>query len=44
MSIASTPDYEAFGSVISDIWLQLDKMNGHLGMIAEYLRVIAEKD
>lgn len=34
--------------VISDfsyltIWKELDKMNGHLGMISEYLRVIAEK-
>lgn len=42
--MASTPDYGAFGAVISDIWQELDKMNGHLGMIAEYLRVIAEKD
>ncbi len=31
-------------SEMSDIWQELDKMNQHLGMIAEYLRVIAEKD
>ena len=31
-------------SELSDVWYELDKMNGHLGMIAEYLRVIAEKD
>jgi hypothetical protein len=29
---------------LSHIWKELDEMNGHLGMIAEYLRVIAEKD
>ncbi len=33
------PDYG-----LSHIWKELDEMNGHLGMIAEYLRVIAEKD
>ena len=31
-------------SEITDIWYELDKMNANLGMIAEYLRVIAEKD
>jgi hypothetical protein len=31
-------------SEIHDIWYELDKMNQHLGMISEYLRVIAEKN
>ena len=31
-------------SEIHDIWYELDKMNQNLGMIAEYLRAIADKD